>query len=50
MFARVSQYINNRSSVKVDYRYYTDNWGIDSHTIGSNLSQYITDDVVVRYR
>jgi len=49
-FARVSQYITNRSSVKVDYRYYDDDWGIESHTIGGKLSQYVTDQVVVRYR
>ena len=50
VFTRVSQYINNRSSVKVDYRYYTDDWGVESHTIGGNLSQYVTDHLVIRYR
>jgi hypothetical protein len=46
----VNQYITNRSSVKVDYRYYSDDWGLSSHTIGGKLSQYITEGLVVRYR
>ena len=49
-FLRVSQYITNRSSIRVDYRYYDDDWGLSSHTIGGKLSQYVTDEVVVRYR
>ena len=46
----MSQYFHNRSSVKVDYRYYEDDWGIESHTIGVSLNQYVTDKVIVRYR
>jgi len=50
VFVRLSQYLYNRSSIKVDYRYYGDDWGISSHTIGGKLHQYVTDNVVVRYR
>ena len=46
----VNQYITNRSSIKIDYRYYWDDWGVSSHTIGGKLSQYVTDEIVVRYR
>jgi len=49
-FVRVSQYLPNRSSIKVDYRYYVDDWGVESQTIGGKLNQYITDQVIVRYR
>ena len=49
-FLNVSQYITNRSSVQVDYRYYEDDWDVSSHTIGGRLNQYITDAVVMRYR
>jgi hypothetical protein len=49
-FLRVSQYITNRSSVKIDYRYYSDDWGVSSHTLGGRLNQYITDNVIVAYR
>jgi hypothetical protein len=50
MFMRVSQYITNRSSIKLDYRYYSDDWGVSSHAIGGKLSQYITEEFIVRYR
>jgi|GEM_PF-1350915 len=50
VFLQVNQYVTNRSSVKLDYRYYEDDWGISSHTVGGKLSQYVTDKVVVRYR
>lgn len=49
-FIRVSQFFKNRSSIKLDYKYYSDDWGIDSHTAGAKLTQYITDGFVVRYR
>ena len=50
VFFGVTQYINNRSSIKFDYRYYTDDWGVSSNTYGGKLSQYVTDEVVIRYR
>ena len=46
----MSQYITNRSSVKIDYRYYEDDWGVSSHTVGGKLSQYITEQFIARYR
>jgi len=48
-FLRLSQYLSNRSSVKLSYRLYNDDWGIWSHELGSNLSQYVTHDVSTRY-
>jgi len=50
LFAGASQYFKNRSSVKADYRYYTDDWGVRSHTLGGTLNQVITDHAVVQYR
>jgi Protein of unknown function (DUF3570) len=50
VFAELNQYINNRSSVNVDYRYYTDDWGVSSNTVGIKLNQYINDQFIVRYR
>ncbi len=49
-FASVSQYLPNRSSVKVDYRRYTDDWDVASHTIGGRLAQRINEAVSIRYR
>ncbi len=50
LFLKVSQYLRNRSSLKVDYRYYTDDWGLRSHTLGGAIHQYVTEDVRIRYR
>lgn len=48
-FLKLSQYLNNRSSLKFSYRFYDDDWGIDSHEVGSKLSQYITPGLSARY-
>jgi hypothetical protein len=50
VFFKVNQYLSNRSSAKVSYKYYTDDWGIDSHTLQAKLNQYVSDSVIVRYR
>ncbi len=41
-FVKLHQYLPNRSSVKLNYRFYHDDWGIDSHELGGKLSQYVT--------
>jgi hypothetical protein len=48
-FVRLHQYIDNRSSIKLSYRVYADDWGIESHEIGTKLSQYVTQGVFARY-
>jgi hypothetical protein len=50
VFLRISQYLTNRSSLKFDFRYYDDDWGVTSQTYGVKLSQYVTEQFVVRYR
>ena len=49
-FVKLNQYLLNRSSVKLSYKIYNDDWGILSSTVGAKLNQYVTNDVVVRYR
>ena len=49
-FLRLNQYLQNRSSLKLSYRYYTDDWGIDSHELGSKLTQYVTHGVFAQYQ
>jgi len=49
-YADLNQYINNRSSLNFDYRYYNDDWGVSSHAVGIKLNQYVTDNLVFRYR
>ena len=48
-FVKLSQYLQNRSSLRLDYRYYTDDWGIASHETSTKLSQYITSGVYAQY-
>lgn len=48
-FVKVNQYISNRSSIKLHYRLYDDDWGIVSNEIDTNLNQYITQGMIVRY-
>ena len=50
VFLRVNQYLTNRSSVKASYRFYNDDWGVRSHTIGGRLAQYLTPKIRAGYR
>jgi hypothetical protein len=49
-FVKLNQYLRNRSSLKLSYRFYNDDWGIASQEIGSRLSQYITHGVFAQYQ
>ncbi len=48
-FLRVTHALPNRSSVKLQYRFYNDDWGVNSHELGTRLSQYITRGMSVRW-
>jgi len=48
-FLKLSQYFANRSSLRGNYRVYTDDWGILSHEAGARLSQYVTSGVFAAY-
>jgi len=48
-FVRVSHALPNRASLKLSYRFYDDDWGIDSHEIGTQLAQYLTRGTSVRW-
>lgn len=48
-FLRLNQYLPNRSSVKLDYRLYNDDWGITSHEVETELDQYITHSFSAHY-
>ena len=49
-FLKLNQYLRNRSSIKLNYRFYNDDWGVDSHEVGTKLSQYITHGVFTSYQ
>jgi hypothetical protein len=48
-FLRLNQYLPNRSSLKLEYRLYNDDWGITSHEIASEINQYLTHSMSARY-
>jgi uncharacterized protein DUF3570 len=50
LYLRLHQYFPNRSSLKLGYRFYNDDWGIDSHEWSAALSQYVTQGMFARYQ
>lgn len=48
-FVKLSQYLMNRSSARVSYMMYDDDWGVSSQTLNATLHQYVTEPVRVRY-
>jgi hypothetical protein len=42
VYVNAHKYLKNRSSVKLSYRLYQDDWGILSHEGGARLEQYVT--------
>lgn len=48
-FVKFHQYLSNRSSLKLDYRLYGDDWGVLSHEIAGALSQYVVNGLYARY-
>ncbi len=48
-FLKLSQYFENRSSLRLHYRLYQDDWGILSHESGTRLSQYVTSGMFASY-
>ena len=49
-FAKLNRYMGNRSSLKVHYRFYNDDWGISSHEAGTQLSQHVTRGLFATYQ
>src|SRR5262249_16218254 len=48
-FLKFNQYLSNRSSVKLDYRFYTDDWGVVSHEASTRLAQYLSRGMYAQY-
>jgi hypothetical protein len=48
---RINQYIvPTRSAIHLSYRYYFDDWSVNSHDIGIKLYQYLTEELILRLR
>jgi hypothetical protein len=48
-FVKLNRYLADRSSVKLSYRLYNDDWGITSHEVGASLNQYVTHGLAAGY-
>ena len=48
-FVKINQYLPNRSSLRLDYRFYNDDWGVTSHETSGRLAQYVTSGVYAQY-
>ena len=45
---RIAQWLPTNGSVQFSYRYYTDDWQIDSNTYQVQINQYVADAILVR--
>ncbi len=51
VFAKLNQYLwPNQGALWTDYRYYRDDWGIQSHTVNIQFFQFLSHSLFVRYR
>ncbi len=50
VFLKLNRYFETESSINIDYRYYLDDWDIESHTAGFQYHQYLSKNALVRYR
>lgn len=50
VFFKLNKYFQTRTSINLEYRYYEDDWDIKSHTFGVFYHQYMSDNVLVRWR
>jgi len=51
MIFRINQFIRpTRSAFHLTYRYYFDDWDVNSHDMGIKGYQYLTDDLILRLR
>ncbi len=50
VFFKLNRYFKTRTSLNMEYRYYQDDWGIRSHTLGASYYQYFSEKVLFRYR
>lgn len=50
VFAQLDRYFMTRSSVSLNARWYSDDWGIQAGSFDTRFSQYVGDRFIVRYR
>ncbi len=50
VFLKVNRYFKTQTAVNMEYRYYRDDWDMQSHTLSFFYHQYFSDKVLFRYR
>ena len=50
LFVKVNRYFRMQASLNAGYRFYRDDWQVQSHTFDFFYHQYFSDDVLIRYR
>lgn len=50
LFLRLNRYFENQSAVKLQYIYYSDDWGVRAQTLGAQLAQRVASSATVEYR
>ena len=49
-FVKVNRYFTTRTALNLEYRFYRDDWKVQSHTLGAYYYQYLSKKLLLRYR
>lgn len=49
-FVKLNRYFRTQTSFNMEYRFYRDDWEVQSHTFSFFYHQYFSDKVLIRYR
>ncbi|MFQ5649856.1 MAG: DUF3570 domain-containing protein [bacterium] len=50
VFLKLNRYFKTQTSLHMEYRFYRDDWQVQSHTMSFFYHQYFNDKVLIRYR
>lgn len=50
VFVKLNRYFTTQTALNMEYRFYRDDWDLQSHTLNFFYHQYFNDKVMIRYR
>ena len=50
IFLKLNKYFKTQTSLNMEYRFYRDDWEVQSHTLNFFYHQYFSEKVLIRYR
>ena len=50
IFLKLNKYFKTQTSLNMEYRFYRDDWQVQSHTLNFFYHQYFSEKVLIRYR